>query len=58
MNAANLKSMNARVDQPIEEVHALDADERSAVVFILTDSLDGEDEAAVAAQWAAELRRR
>jgi putative addiction module component (TIGR02574 family) len=50
--------MNARVDHLIDQALALAPDERSAVVLTLIDSLDGEDEAAVAAAWAEELRQR
>lgn len=50
--------MNARVDHLIDEALALAPDERSAVVLALLDSLDGEDETAVAKDWADEIRRR
>jgi putative addiction module component (TIGR02574 family) len=50
--------MNARVDDLIDEALALDPAERSAVVVALLDSLDGEDEAAVAQAWADEIRKR
>jgi putative addiction module component (TIGR02574 family) len=50
--------MNARVDHLIDEALQLAADERSAMVVALLDSLDGEDEASVARAWAEEIRQR
>lgn len=50
--------MNANVDHLIDEALALPADERSAVVLALIDSLDGADEASVAETWAAEIQQR
>ena len=50
--------MNTQVHHLIDEALALAPDERSAVVLALLDSLDGEDEASVAASWAAEIRKR
>ena len=50
--------MNARVDHLIDEALALPPEERSAVALALLDSLGGEDEAAVSAAWADEVRRR
>ena len=50
--------MNARVDNLIDEALALAPNERSALVVALLDSLDGEDETAVAKAWADEIRRR
>lgn len=51
-------SMNARVDHLIDEALARAPDERSAVVFALLDSLDGEDEGTVGAAWVEEIRLR
>lgn len=50
--------MNARVDYLLTEALTLAADERSALVVALLDSLDGEDEATVARAWADEIRQR
>ncbi|MDQ3189857.1 MAG: addiction module protein [Pseudomonadota bacterium] len=50
--------MNARVDHLIDEALALKPDERSAVALALLESLDGEDEGAVAKAWADEIRQR
>ena len=50
--------MNARVDHLIDEALALPPEERSAVALALLDSLGGEDEAAVSAAWADEVRLR
>ena len=59
LRVARLKAaMNARVDHLIDEALALPPDERSAVALALLDSLDGEDEGAVNAAWAEEVRRR
>lgn len=48
--------MNAHVDRLIDEALALAPDERSAVVLLLMDSLDGDD--SVTEAWAAEIRKR
>ncbi|MEP7010913.1 MAG: addiction module protein [Acidobacteriota bacterium] len=48
--------MNARVDRLVDEALSLAPDERSAVVLLLMDSLDGED--SVTEAWAAEIRKR
>lgn len=50
--------MNARVDHLINEALQLGAEERSAVVVALLDSLDGDDDAGVARAWAEEIRQR
>jgi putative addiction module component (TIGR02574 family) len=55
---ARLRRMNARVDHLLDEALALAPDERSALFVALLDSLDGEDEAAVAQAWAEEIRQR
>ena len=59
MDAADkLRRMNARVDHLLDEALALEPDERSALAVALLDSVDGEDEAAVAKAWGDEIRRR
>jgi putative addiction module component (TIGR02574 family) len=50
--------MNARVDHLLEEALGLPAEERSALVVALLDSLDGADDPAVSDAWRAEVRRR
>jgi putative addiction module component (TIGR02574 family) len=50
--------MNARIDHLLDEALALAADERSALVIALLDSLEGEDEATIGKAWAEEIRRR
>ena len=56
--AAKLMLMNPRVAHLIDQALALAPGERSAVVVALLDSLDGEDEVAIAKAWAGEIRRR
>ncbi len=50
--------MNARVDQLLEDVLGLSADERSAVAAALIDSLESGEEAAVSEAWREELLKR
>ena len=50
--------MNARADQLLDEALSLEADERSVLAFALLSSLDGEEEAAAARAWQAEILRR
>ena len=50
--------MNARVDHILDEALALPADERSAVVIALLDSLENADTDAVSEAWRAEVKRR
>ncbi len=50
--------MNARTDHLLDEALDLTADERSALVAALVDSLDGSDEAEVSKAWQQELIRR
>jgi putative addiction module component (TIGR02574 family) len=50
--------MNARVDHLLDEALALPADERSALVVALLDSLEGNDDATVSEAWRLEILRR
>jgi putative addiction module component (TIGR02574 family) len=50
--------MNARVDHLLDEALDLPADERSALVAALLDSLEGSDDAAISDAWRQELRTR
>ncbi len=50
--------MNARVDHLLGEVLGLPAEERSAVVAALIDSLEGAEDQAVSDAWKRELIRR
>lgn len=50
--------MNARVDHILEDALRLTAEERTAVVAALIDSLETDDEGAVAEAWRIELLRR
>ncbi len=53
--------MNARMDQLIDEALALAPDERSAVVLVLLDSLEGlscDSESIVTKAWADEIAQR
>lgn len=50
--------MNARVEDVLEDVLRLSAEERSAVVVALIDSLETSDEESVAEAWRTELLRR
>lgn len=49
--------MNARADQLLNEALSLEADERSILAFALLGSLDGDEEAAAAEAWKAEILR-
>lgn len=50
--------MNARVDQLLAEALGLPADERSALVVALLDSIEGSADASVSEAWRAEIRQR
>ncbi|MES1189506.1 MAG: addiction module protein [Steroidobacter sp.] len=50
--------MNARVDHLLDEALGLSADERSALIVALIDSLEGSDESTVADAWRQELKKR
>ncbi|MGC3983415.1 MAG: addiction module protein [Pseudorhodoferax sp.] len=50
--------MNARVDHLLDAALGLPADERSALVAALLDSLDGSDDAGISDAWRDELRKR
>lgn len=50
--------MNARVNHLLDEALTLPADERSALVVALIDSLEGTDDASVSEAWRAEIARR
>ena len=50
--------MNARVELVLEDVLRLSAEERSAVVAALIDSLETSNEESVAQAWRTELLRR
>ncbi|MCW5658459.1 MAG: addiction module protein [Burkholderiaceae bacterium] len=50
--------MNARVDQLLADALDLPADERSALVVALLDSLEGSTDAAISEAWRQELRLR
>jgi putative addiction module component (TIGR02574 family) len=50
--------MHTRVDQLIDKALMLAPEERSAVVLALLHSLEGDDQTAVNAAWAEEIRRR
>ena len=50
--------MNARVGHLLDEALGLPADERSALVVALLDSLEGVDDAGVSEAWRAEVKRR
>ena len=50
--------MNARVDQLLTDALDLPADERSALVVALLDSLEGSADAAISEAWREELRQR
>lgn len=50
--------MNARVDDFLQDVLRLSAEERSAVAAALIDSLETGDEASVSEAWRSELLRR
>jgi putative addiction module component (TIGR02574 family) len=50
--------MNARVDHLLDEALDLPADERSALVVALIDSLEGAGDVGIAEAWRDEIRRR
>lgn len=50
--------MNARVDHLLDEALELPAEERSALVVALLDSLDGKLDASVSEAWREEVRKR
>lgn len=50
--------MNARVDQILDEVLGLPAEERSALAVAFLDSLETADEATISQQWNADVNRR
>lgn len=50
--------MNARVDHLLDEALDLPADERSALVVALLDSLEGSDDATISDAWREELKLR
>lgn len=50
--------MNARVDHLLDAALGLPADERSALVVALLDSLDGGDDAGISQAWREELHQR
>ena len=56
--SAKLPSMNAHIDHLLHEALGLSADERSALVVALVDSLEGSDDKSIDAAWRAEIRRR
>jgi len=51
-------TMNARVDHLLDEALTLPADERSALVVALLDSLEGSDDASISDAWRLEIVRR
>ena len=53
-----LYCMNAHVDQVLEDVLRLSAEERSAVAAALIDSLETGEEGSVAEAWRTELLHR
>ena len=56
--ASRLRGMNARVEQLLTDALGLPADERSALVAALLDSLEGSPPAATSDAWKEELRQR
>lgn len=50
--------MNARVQELMDAVLGLPAEERSAVAAALIDSLEGPGDPSVSEAWRGELRRR
>lgn len=51
-------AMNARVDHILTEALELPADERSALVVALLDTLEGSTDASISAAWRDEIRQR
>ena len=58
ISGARLESMNARVDNLIEEALALPTGERSALVVALLDSLEGSEDPSISEAWRLEIDRR
>ena len=58
IRGARLRQMNARVGHLLDEVLGLPAEERSALVVALLDSLEIADDVAVSELWRAEVNRR
>lgn len=56
--STRLRAMNARVDHLLDEVLGLSAEERSAVIAALIDSLEGTEDRSVSVAWRNELLRR
>jgi putative addiction module component (TIGR02574 family) len=54
----DFEPMNARVDHLLDEALTLPADERSALVVALLDSLEGSDDASISDAWRLEIIRR
>lgn len=50
--------MNARVEQVLDEALALDAEERSALVIALIESLEASADQTISDAWREEIRRR
>jgi putative addiction module component (TIGR02574 family) len=57
-SGARLIPMNARVDDLLDEVLGLPAEERSALALALLDSLETADEAKLSDKWRVEVNRR
>lgn len=53
-----LRCMNGRMDQLLTDALDLPADERSALVVALLDSLEGSTDAAISDAWKKDLRQR
>lgn len=56
--AIDCRSVNSHVDHRLGEVLRLSAEERSAVVAALIDSLEGTEDRSVSDAWRRELLRR
>jgi putative addiction module component (TIGR02574 family) len=50
--------MNTQVDQLLDEALQLPVADRSALVAVLLDSLDGSDDASIPDAWRTEIARR
>ena len=57
-SGARLNPMKARVDDLLDEVLGLPAEERSALAVALLDSLETADEAKLSDVWRVEVNRR
>lgn len=55
---ARLVRMNARIDHLLDEALGLTAEERSALVIALLDSLDSTNDPSVSEAWRTEVARR